>query len=48
MTDLASLLPRLERLLDRIESSGFDVLGRRISLPAWEKIWLMLRSAAAR
>lgn len=36
------------RLLDRIESSGFDVLGRRISLPAWEKIWLMVRSAVAR
>jgi 15-cis-phytoene synthase len=36
------------RLLDRIESSGFDVLGRRVSLPAWEKIWLMLRSAMVR
>ena len=33
------------RLLDRIEHSGFDVLGRRVSLPAWEKAWLMLRSA---
>jgi 15-cis-phytoene synthase len=36
------------RLLDRIERSGFDVLGHRVSLPAWEKIWLMLRSAVAR
>jgi phytoene/squalene synthetase len=36
------------RLLQRIERSGFQVLGRRVSLPAWEKVWLMLRSAAAR
>jgi phytoene synthase len=33
------------RLLQRIERSGFQVLGRRVSLPAWEKVWLMLRSA---
>ena len=36
------------RLLQRIERSGFQVFGRRVSLPAWEKVWLMLRSAAAR
>ncbi len=44
---LRAIIAIYSRLLDRIERSGFDVLGRRISLPAWEKVWLMLRSAAS-
>ncbi|MCE5307843.1 MAG: phytoene/squalene synthase family protein [Acidobacteriales bacterium] len=45
---LRAIVAIYSRLLERIERSGFDVLRRRVSLPAWEKVWLMLRSAAAR
>jgi len=33
------------RLLERIEASGFDVLRRRVQVPAWEKSLIMLRGA---
>jgi phytoene synthase len=45
---LRAIVAIYSRLLERVERSGFDVLRRRVSLPAWEKVWLMLRSAAAR
>jgi len=45
---LSAIVAIYSRLLERIERSGFDVLRRRVSLPAWEKVWLMLRSVAAR
>lgn len=32
------------RLLDRIEASNFDVLGRRVSVPMWEKLWILGRA----
>ncbi|MGI8741462.1 MAG: phytoene/squalene synthase family protein [Bryobacteraceae bacterium] len=35
---LWALIEIYRRLLDRIEQSNFDVLNRRISLPAWEKL----------
>jgi phytoene synthase len=41
---LAALIAIYSRLLDRIESSNYDVFTRRISLPAWEKSWIVLRS----
>ncbi len=39
---LWALIEIYRRLLARIEQSGFDVLERQISLPAWEKAWVVL------
>jgi len=36
------------RLLERIAKSDYDVLARRIRVPAWEKVWILLRSAMNR
>jgi phytoene synthase len=41
---LTALIAIYSRLLDRIESSNYDVFSRRISLPAWEKSWIVLRA----
>ncbi|MFB3827402.1 MAG: phytoene/squalene synthase family protein [Bryobacteraceae bacterium] len=41
---LAALIAIYRTLLERIEASGYDVFSRRISLPAWEKTWILLRS----
>lgn len=41
---LRALMDIYSALLDRIEASDYDVLSRRISLPAWQKTWLMLRA----
>jgi phytoene synthase len=41
---LRALISIYSRLLDRIESSNYDVFTRRISLPAWEKSWIVLRA----
>src|SRR5574340_33023 len=43
-SSLAALIAIYRALLERIEASGFDVLSRRISLPAWQKAWIVLRS----
>jgi phytoene synthase len=43
---LAALIAIYRRLLGRIEQSGFDVLSRRIRVPAWEKCWIVAREAA--
>lgn len=43
---LAALIGIYSRLLERIEADRFDVFSRRISLPAWEKTWIVLRSMA--
>ena len=40
-----ALIQIYKRLLDRIEHSNFDVLERRISLPAWEKLSIVARAA---
>ncbi|MBV8820373.1 MAG: phytoene/squalene synthase family protein, partial [Acidobacteriaceae bacterium] len=42
---LWALVQIYRRLLDRIEHSNFDVLQRRISLPAWEKLSIVARAA---
>lgn len=41
---LAALVSIYSRLLDRIERSNYDVFARRISLPAAEKSWIVLRA----
>jgi len=41
---LAALISIYSRLLDRIESSNYDVFTRRISLPAAEKCWIVLNA----
>jgi len=43
---LRALIAIYSRLLERIAESPSDVLTRRISLPAVEKTWIVLRSAA--
>ena len=42
---LWALIQIYRRLLERIEKSNFDVLNRRISLPAWEKLSIVARAA---
>lgn len=42
---LWALIEIYRRLLGRIERSNFRVLQRRISLPAWEKIGIVVRAA---
>lgn len=41
---LRALIGIYSRLLDRIAASNYDVLARRIRVPAWEKTWIVLRS----
>ncbi len=41
---LWALIEIYRRLLTRIERSNFDVLDRRIRVPAWEKIWILIQS----
>ena len=42
---LWALVEIYRRLLGRIEDSDFDVLDRRIRVPAWEKLGILLRAA---
>jgi phytoene synthase len=44
---LRALINIYRRLLERIEQSNYDVLARRIRLPGWEKVWIMMRAVAA-
>jgi phytoene synthase len=41
---LRALIGIYSRLLDRIVASDYDVLPRRIRVPTWQKIWILLRS----
>jgi phytoene synthase len=41
---LRALIAIYSRLLDRIIASNYDVLTRRIRVPTWEKLWILLRS----
>lgn len=41
---LRALMDIYSTLLDKIDASDYDVLSRRISLPGWQKTWLMLRA----
>ena len=42
---LWALIEIYRRLLDRIERSNFDVLSRRIRVPTWEKVGILVRAA---
>jgi phytoene synthase len=44
---LRALIGIYRRLLKRIEESRFDVMARRIRVPGWEKVWILLRSRFA-
>lgn len=44
---LRALIGIYSRLLTRIEERNFDVFSRRVSLPAVEKCWIVLRAWAA-
>jgi 15-cis-phytoene synthase len=41
---LAALIQIYRRLLERIQQSNYDVLTRRISVPPWEKVWIVVRA----
>ena len=43
---LWALIEIYRRLLEKIERSGYDVLRRRIGLPAWGKSWIVVQAAA--
>jgi phytoene synthase len=42
---LWALIEIYRRLLDRIERSNFDVLARRIRVPTWEKVAILIQAA---
>jgi len=42
---LKALIGIYSRLLERISNSGYQVLGERVRVPAWEKIWILARCA---
>ncbi|MBZ5675190.1 MAG: presqualene diphosphate synthase HpnD [Acidobacteriia bacterium] len=42
---LKALIGIYSRLLDRISSSGYEVLRERVRVPAWEKLWILARCA---
>jgi phytoene synthase len=42
---LRALIGIYSRLLERISNSGYEVLGERVRVPAWEKIWILARCA---
>ncbi len=41
---LWALITVYATLLDRIKSSGYDVLSQRVSLPTWQKLWILVRA----
>ena len=43
---LWALISIYSRLLERIESSGYDVFSRRVRLSALEKSWIVVRALA--
>ena len=42
---LKALIGIYSRLLERISNSGYEVLGERVRVPAWEKVWILARCA---
>jgi len=42
---LRALIGIYSRLLDHIVASHYDVMTRRIRVPTWEKLWVLVRSA---
>ena len=43
---MRTLIGIYSRLLDRIVASNYDVLERRVRVPTWEKLWVLMRSVA--
>jgi len=43
---MRALIGIYSRLLDRIVASNYDVLARRVRVPTWEKLWVLMRSVA--
>ena len=41
---IRALIGIYSRLLNRIDASNYDVLARRIRVPAWEKVWVLATS----
>jgi phytoene synthase len=41
------LIEIYRRLLERVERAGYGVLDRRVTLPAWEKWWVVVRGLAS-
>jgi phytoene/squalene synthetase len=41
---LKALIGIYSGLLDRIVDANYDVLERRIRVPDWQKVWILLRS----
>jgi len=44
---LRALIGIYSRLLEKITSSDYDVLARRIRVPAWQKLWILGRSLSS-
>jgi phytoene synthase len=42
---MRALIGIYSRLLDHIVTSHYDVMARRIRVPIWEKLWVLVRSA---
>lgn len=45
---LWALIEIYSRLLERIVESNYDVLSRRVSIPKWEKTWIVFRAIVGR
>ena len=43
-SSLRALIGIYSRLLDKIVANDYDVLSQRVSVPTWEKLWILLRS----
>jgi phytoene synthase len=43
-SSIRALIGIYSRLLDRVVASNYDVLARRIRVPTWEKIWVLIIS----
>ena len=41
---LRALIGIYSKLLDKIVESNYDVLTRRIRVPTWQKIWILVTS----
>jgi phytoene synthase len=44
---LRALIGIYSRLLDRIVAADYDVLSRRVRVPAWEKLWILAKARFA-
>ena len=44
-SSLWALMAIYSGLLERIRASGYDVLARRVAMPAWQKSWIVVRAA---